>query len=77
MVSAINPLKLSKVAVAMGGLLVLAGIIFVGMVALILTPAFDIDTLKRVFVDYRMLFWGVLLAIGVLDIVSGIFLRHR
>jgi hypothetical protein len=76
-VSAINPLKLSKAAVAMGGLLVLTGVIIVSIVALILTPAFDIDTLKRVFVDYRMLFWGVLLAIGVLDIVSGIILRHR
>ena len=77
MVSAINPLKLSKIAVVMGGLLVLAGIIFVGIVALILTPAFDIDTLKRVFMDYRMLFWGVLLAIGVLNIVSGIVLMRR
>lgn len=77
MVSAINPLKLSKVAVIMGGVLVFAGIILVGVVALILTPAFDIDTLKKVFTDYRMLFWGVLLAIGVLNIVSGIVLTSR
>jgi UDP-N-acetylmuramyl pentapeptide phosphotransferase/UDP-N-acetylglucosamine-1-phosphate transferase len=77
MVSAINPQKLSKAAVTMGGLLVLAGLIFVSVVALILTPAFDIDTLKRVFVEYRILLWGVLLAIGILDIISGIILRHR
>ncbi|UCC32847.1 MAG: hypothetical protein JSW53_03335 [Candidatus Bathyarchaeota archaeon] len=76
MVSTINPRKLSKAAVAMGGFLILVGIIFVGLVALALTPVFDMDTLERIFVDYRMLFWGVLLVIGVLDIISGVVLRQ-
>ena len=76
-VSAIKPRMLSKAAVAIGGFLILTGVIFVSIVAFVLTPVFDIDTLKSVFADYRILFWGVLLAVGVLDIVSGVILRHR
>jgi hypothetical protein len=76
-VSTIKSLKLSKAAVVIGGFLVLAGVIFVGIVALLLTQAFNIDTLERVLVEYRMLFLGVLFAVGVLDVVSGIILRHR
>ena len=72
-----KPRMLSKAAVAIGGFLILTGVIFVSIVAFILTPVFDIDALKSVFADYRILFWGVLLAVGVLDIVSGVILRHR
>jgi hypothetical protein len=38
---------------------------------------FEASTLETIFMDYRMPFLGVLLAIGVLDVVSGIILRHR
>ena len=77
MVSAISPRSLSKAAVAIGGFLIFVGVIIVGLLALVLTRLFDTGTLERMFVEYRMLFLGTLLAIGVLDVVSGIILRHR
>ena len=73
----ISPRRLSKVAVAIGGFLIFVGVIAVGLFALVLTRVFDAGALDRIFVDYRMLFLGTLLAIGVLDVVSGIILRHR
>lgn len=77
MVLAISPRRLSKVAVAVGGFLIFVGVIILGLFALVLTQVFEASTLERIFTDYRMLFLGVLLAIGVLDVVSGIILRHR
>lgn len=77
MVLAISPRRLSKIAVAIGGFLIFVGVIIVGSLALVLTPVFDAGALERIFVDYRMLFLGVLLAIGIVDVVSGIILRHR
>ena len=77
MVSAIGPRSLSKAAVAIGGLLIFVGVIIVGLLALVLTRLSDTGALERMLVEYRMLFLGTLLAIGVLDVVSGIILRHR
>ena len=78
MVLAISPRRLSKVAVAIGGFLIFVGVIMVSILALLLTGYVDVSVLEEIFesVDYRMLFLGVFLAIGVLDIVSGIILRH-
>jgi nitrate reductase gamma subunit len=77
MVLAISPRRLSKVAVALGGFLIFIGVIILGVFTLILTRVFETSTLERIFMDYRMVFLGVLLAIGVFDVVSGIVLRHR
>lgn len=79
MVLAIGSRRLSKVAVAIGGFLILVGVIIVGVLALVLTQVVDVSVLEEIFerADYRMLFLGVLLAIGVLNVVSGIILRHR
>jgi hypothetical protein len=79
MVLAIGSRRLNKVAVAIGGFLILVGVIIVGVLALVLTQVVDVSVLEGIFerVDYRMLFLGVLLAIGVLNVVSGIILRHR
>ncbi len=77
MVLAISSRRLSKVAVAIGGFLIFVGVMIVGLFALVLTRALDIGALERIFVDHRVLFLGVLLAIGVLDVVSAILLRHR
>lgn len=79
MVSAISPRRLSKVAVAIGGFLIFVGAIIVGILALLLTGYVDVSVVEEIFesVDYRMLFLGMLLAIGVLDVISGIILRHR
>ena len=77
MVLAISSRNLTKVAVAIGGFLIFVGVIIVGVFAWVLTLAFDSAALERMFVDYRMFFLGILLVIGVLDVVSGIILRHR
>jgi hypothetical protein len=77
MVLAISPRMLSKVAVALGGFLIFVGVTILGIFASVFTGVFEANTLERVFTDYRMLSLGVLLAIGVLDVVSGIILRHR
>lgn len=66
--------RLSKVAVAMGGFLIFVGITIIGVFALVFSGVVDINLLKK---EYRMLFLWVLLVIGVLDVVSGIILRHR
>jgi hypothetical protein len=70
---------LSKFAVAMGGFLIFIGIIMVGLSALAFSGAVGLGVFERVLEDEgnRMLFLGVLLIIGVLDVVSGIILRHR
>jgi len=77
MVLAIGSRRLSKVALIIGGFLIFVGVTLVSMFALVLTRALDISALERIFIDYRVLFLGVLLVIGVFDVVSGIILRHR
>jgi len=77
MVLTIGSRRLSKVALIIGGFLIFVGVTLVGMFALVLTRALDISALERIFIDYRVLFLGVLLVIGVFDVVSGIILRHR
>jgi hypothetical protein len=71
--------RLSKVAVAIGGFLIFVGVLMVGLFALTLTKVVDADALGKILetIDYRALFLGMLLAIGVLDIISGIILRRR
>jgi len=70
--------RLSKVAVAIGGFLIFVGIIMTGMFALALSGAVDIGVFERISGSeaYRTLFLGVLLVIGILDLVSGIMLRR-
>ena len=69
-----NSHGLSKVAVALGGFLILVGITMIGVFALVFSGVVDISVLRK---EYQMLFLWVLLVIGVLDMVSGIMLRHR
>ena len=66
--------RLSKVAVAIGGFLVFVGITIIGVFALVLSEVVDVSVLRK---EYRILLLWVLLVIGVLDVVSGIILRHR
>ena len=79
MVLAISSRKLSKAAVAIGGFLILVGVTIVSILALVLNQIVEVSVLEGIFesVHYRTLFLGVLLVIGVLDVVSGIMLRHR
>lgn len=69
--------RLSKAAVALGGFLIFVGVLMIGVFALTLTR--DVDALEGILesIDHRTLFLGVLLAIGVLNVVSGIILRRR
>jgi hypothetical protein len=66
--------RLSKVAVAVGGFLIFMGITMIGIFALVFSGVVDVSVLGK---EYRLLFLWVLLVIGVLDMVSGIILRHR
>ena len=77
MVLAISPRRLSKIAVALGGFMIFVGVIILGLFTLVLTRVFEVSTLETIFIDYRMPFLGILLVIGVLDIVSGIILEQR
>lgn len=66
--------RLSKVAVAVGGFLIFMGITIIGIFALVFSGVVNVSALGR---EYRMLFLWVLLVIGILDVLSGIILRHR
>ena len=66
--------RLSKVAVALGGFLIFLGITMIGVFALVFSGVVDVSVLRK---EYRMLLLWVLLVIGVLDVMSGIILRHR
>ena len=66
--------RLSKVAVAMGGFLIFVGITMIGVFALVFSGVVDVSVLKK---EYLRLFLWILLVIGLLDVVSGIILRHR
>jgi hypothetical protein len=77
MVLAMSPRRLSRIAVALGGFLIFVGVIMLGVFVLVLARVFEVSTLETIFADYRMPFLGILLAIGVLDVVSGIILEQR
>jgi len=66
--------RLSKAAVAIGGFLIFVGIMMIGVFALVFSGVVDVSAIRK---EYQMLLLGVLLMIGVLDVVSGIILRHR
>lgn len=70
-----NPRRLSKVAAALGGLLIMTGVVMIGIFALALFGILDIS----VFMDtkYLLLLTLVLLMIGIIDVVSGIILALR
>ncbi len=71
--------RLSKAAVVLGGFLILVGTIITGVFVLALSGVVDVSVFERILGNetYRILFLGVLLAIGMLDLVSGIMLRLR
>lgn len=66
---------LSRFAVALGGFLIFVGIMVLGVLVLVFFDFFDTSILESE--KYRVLFLGALLAIGMLDLTSGIILRCR
>jgi hypothetical protein len=70
-----NTQLLSRFAVALGGFLIFVGIIMIGVLILVFFGFFDVGVLESE--KYRAIFLGALLAIGLLDLMSGIILRRR
>jgi len=70
-----GPRKLGKVAAAIGGFLIMMGMILMGIFALLLFDILDVTMFMGS--EYQVLFTLVLLAIGVCDLVSGIILALR
>ena len=65
---------LSRFAVALGGFLIFVGIMMIGVFVLFFFGFVDVAIFDE---KYRMLFLWILLAISVLDLVSGVILRRR
>ena len=66
---------LSRFAVALGGFLIFVGIVIIGVFILVFFGFVDVGILESE--KYRMLSLWALLAIGALDLLSGIILRRR
>jgi hypothetical protein len=62
-------------AVALGGFLILIGIVMVGIFAMMLSGSVDFALLESR--EYRVLSLGVLLVVGVLDLLAGFLLRRK
>jgi len=66
-----KPRRLSKAAVALGGFLIMAGMILIGVTLLFSMAGITVGS------EYRTLFMWVLLAVSVCDIVAGVILLFR
>lgn len=67
--------RFSRVAAALGGLLIFIGIVVMGIFVLALFHIIDIDFLMEA--DHQALLVWILLVIGVLDLASGILLAYE
>jgi hypothetical protein len=66
--------KLSRLAVAIGGFLIMMGMILIGAIALTLLNIIDPSAFMND--TYLLLFMVALLSVGVLDIIAGIILSR-
>jgi len=66
--------KLSRLAVAIGGFLIMMGMILMSAIALTLLNIFDINALMNE--TYQLIFMLALLSVGVLDLIAGIVLSR-
>jgi len=67
--------KLSRLAVAIGGFLIMMGMILISVIALTLLNIIDISTLMNE--TSVSMFMLALLSVGVLDVIAGIILSRR
>jgi len=67
--------KLTRLAVAVGGLLIAVGMILVSAVVLSLMNVVDISSLTNE--AYLLMLMSALLLVGVLDIIGGLILSRR
>ena len=65
----------SRFAVALGGFLMFVGIMLIGVFVMVFFGLVDVGILESE--NIRMISLWTLLAIGLLDLVSGIILRRR
>jgi len=63
--------RLSKVAVALGGFLIMVGMLLIGVTLLFSMAGITVGS------EYRTLFMWVLLVVSVCDIVAGVILLFR
>jgi len=66
--------KLSRLAVAIGGFLIMMGMILMGAIALTLLNIIDISAFVNE--TYLLMFMLALLSVGVLDVIAGIILSR-
>jgi len=66
--------KLSRLAVAIGGFLIMMGMILMSAVVLTLLNVIDITVFMNE--TYVLMFMLALLSIGVLDVIAGIILSR-
>lgn len=66
--------KPSRLAVAIGGFLIMMGMILMGAIALTLLNIIDLSAFMNE--TYLLLFMLALLSVGVLDIIAGIILSR-
>ena len=67
--------KLSRFAVAVGGLLIAVGMILVSAVVLSLMNVVDISSFTNE--AYLLMLMAALLLVGILDIIGGLILSRR
>jgi len=66
--------KLSRLAVAIGGFLIMMGMILIGAIVLTLLNVIDITAFINE--TYLLMFMMALLSVGVLDVIAGIILSR-
>jgi len=66
--------KLSRLAVAVGGFLIMMGMFLVVAIALTLSNIVDVSALVNE--TYLLVFMLALLSVGVLDVIAGIILSR-
>ena len=66
-----KPRRLSKVAVALGGFLIMVGMLLIGVALLFSMAGITVGS------EYGTLFMWVLLGVSVCDIVAGVILLFR
>lgn len=69
-----NPRRLSKVAVAIGGFIIMVGMVMIGVSALASFGIFGIGAFTNT--KYLAVFMIALLITGVLDVIAGIILSR-
>jgi len=67
--------KLSRLAVAIGGFLIMMGMILLSAVVLTLLNVIDVTAFMNE--TYSLMFMLALLAIGILNLLAGVILSRR